>query len=37
MSELGLNYLSLFNEHWVRPAEEERPEGADKVEDATYW
>jgi hypothetical protein len=26
-----------FNEHWVYPAETERPEGADAVEDACYW
>lgn len=27
----------LFNEHWVRPSPQERPEGAQKVEDGCYW
>jgi hypothetical protein len=27
----------LINEHWVRPAEEEKPKTADKVEGACYW
>lgn len=28
---------SLYNEHWVRPDESERPKGAEKVEGACYW
>jgi len=31
------NYARLMNEHWVRPGEEEKPEGAEIVEDACYW
>ena len=31
-------YISrLYNEHWVRPSEEERPENASKVENSCYW
>jgi hypothetical protein len=28
---------SLYNKHWVRPAPEDVPIGADKVEKACYW
>jgi hypothetical protein len=31
------NYAALMNEHWVKPAEEERPVAANKVEGACYW
>ena len=31
------NYPSLFNAHWVRPAEEEKPTNAGVVEGACYW
>ena len=31
------NYFKLINEHWVKPADEEKPLNADKVEDACYW
>ncbi len=27
----------LYNEHWVRPSEEERPKTAQTVENACYW
>lgn len=27
----------LFNENWARPSEEEKPEGANRVEGACYW
>lgn len=27
----------LFNEHWVRPAETEKPKNSDKVEGGSYW
>ena len=27
----------LYNEHWVRPLEEERPAGASSVESGCYW
>lgn len=27
----------LFNEHWIYPARDERPVGAEKIEDACYW
>ena len=30
-------YMNLFNEHWVRPADSEKPESADQVEGGTYW
>ena len=30
-------YMNLFNEHWVRPGENEKPSGAPKVEGACYW
>jgi hypothetical protein len=29
--------VRLFNQHWVRPAEEETPPGVGKVEDGCYW
>ena len=31
------NYSQLMNEHWVRPAETEKPGNADRVEGACYW
>ena len=27
----------LFNEYWIRPSENERPKGAEKVEGGCYW
>lgn len=30
-------YANLFNEHWVRPGEHERPKGASVVEGGCYW
>lgn len=27
----------LFNEHWVRPAETEKPKNSEKVEGGSYW
>lgn len=30
-------YMNLFNEHWIRPGENEKPEGAHKIEGACYW
>ncbi len=32
-----LNYQALFNEHWVRPLDEEKPKNSEKVEDNCYW
>ncbi len=32
-----LDYNWLPNEHWVRPASDEKPKTADKVEGACYW
>lgn len=29
--------LKIYNEHWVRPKEEEIPQGANKVEGGCYW
>jgi hypothetical protein len=31
------DYSKLVNEHWIKPAEEERPRASDKVENACYW
>lgn len=30
-------YMNLFNEHWVRPGEAEKPKNANQVEGACYW
>lgn len=30
-------YMNLFNEHWIRPGQNERPAGAQSVEGACYW
>jgi hypothetical protein len=30
-------YMNLFNEHWVRPEESEKPKNANVVEGACYW
>ena len=30
-------YLKLFNEHWVYPAESEKPKNASTVESGCYW
>lgn len=30
-------YMNLFNEHWVRPGEHEKPKNANVVEGACYW
>ncbi len=30
-------YMNLFNEHWVRPGDAEKPKNADQVEGACYW
>ncbi len=30
-------YYELFNEHWIFPADAERPDGATRVENACYW
>ncbi len=30
-------YMNLFNEHWVRPGENEKPKNANAVEGACYW
>ena len=30
-------YTNLFNEHWVRPGDSEKPQNANKVEGACYW
>lgn len=28
---------ALFNEHWINPGRDERPAGAEKIENACYW
>lgn len=30
-------YMNLYNEHWVRPGEHEKPKNAQVVEGACYW
>lgn len=30
-------YTNLYNEHWVRPGEKEKPKNANNVEGACYW
>jgi hypothetical protein len=30
-------YMNLFNEHWVRPGDNEKPKNANVVEGACYW
>ena len=30
-------YMNLYNEHWVRPGENEKPKNAQIVEGACYW
>ncbi|MFT3949341.1 MAG: hypothetical protein QM763_20425 [Agriterribacter sp.] len=32
-----LNYPALFNEHWVRAGDSEKPKNSEKVEDNCYW
>jgi len=34
---MGLDYRTLFNEHWVYPSDGEKPKNAMKVERACYW
>lgn len=34
---ININYVDLFNEHWVYPDESEKPKEALKVENACYW
>ena len=31
------NFQHIFNQYWVRPLEEEKPQGAEKVERGCYW
>lgn len=31
------NYANLMNEYWVKPGNAERPQNAEKVENACYW
>ncbi len=35
--DFNTNYSTLFNEHWVRPSQDETPTSANKVENACYW
>lgn len=37
LPQLDTNYSRLYNEYWVRPAHNEIPEAASKVEGACYW
>jgi hypothetical protein len=34
---ININYVDLFNAHWVYPNVSEKPENALKVENACYW
>lgn len=31
------SYFSLYNEHWIRPLEEDTPTNKDKLDGAVYW
>lgn len=31
------DYVALYNEHWCRPSETEKPKAASNVENACYW
>lgn len=31
------SYSNLINKHWIRPGKKERPNFADKIENACYW
>ena len=31
------NYANLMNEYWVKPGSVEKPQNAEKVENACYW
>ena len=31
------SYKQLFNEHWTRPMNEEKPENSHLIEDGCYW
>ena len=31
------NLAHIMNEHWVYPSDDERPDGAERVENACYW
>jgi len=33
----SFNLLKLFNEHWIRPMNEERPENSNLIENGCYW
>ncbi|MDO3693632.1 hypothetical protein QVZ41_02060 [Wenyingzhuangia sp. chi5] len=34
---INVNYVDLFNEHWIYPGANEKPKGAENVEGACYW
>ncbi|WP_282124750.1 hypothetical protein [Algibacter mikhailovii] len=34
---ININYVDLFNENWVYPGREEKPDNAVEVEGACYW
>lgn len=34
---ININYVDIFNDEWVYPAPDERPQSANKVENACYW
>ncbi|WP_125185456.1 hypothetical protein [Botryobacter ruber] len=36
-NKIRFPYANLFNDHWVRPGENEEPKFADVVEGACYW
>lgn len=35
--DINVNYRLLFNENWIFPLAEDKPKGAEKVENACYW
>jgi len=36
-ASININYVDLFNDHWVYPDQSEKPKNALMVENACYW
>lgn len=35
--DINIDYRTLFNDHWIRPSNEEKPQSAKNVENECYW
>ena len=35
--DISIDYRTLFNDYWVRPSKEEKPQSAKNVENECYW